>query len=436
MNARDKLLEEARQVPFVLDEQRGVRQRARLVAAVADQRSQRVTGGRLWAAAAVAGLAATVLVALWWAKPSERSAGSSEAVETAAVAATETWWERVPSTTEHVVAGKGEVQLEAGATAHLRSEGNAVSIVLDAGKVRSLVHPGRGTRWGVRAGAYLVEAVGTRFTVDHSGREGRLSVRVEEGTVRVSGGGLGGSEVLLHAGQSLRVEGARVAIDRGTGALGAVSDDVERDGDVAPATGDVPEAAGEDKTRLGDRRGAPSERSAGAEAVAQPTGPAGVGPSAPAERSTSWLTHHLAGEHQRALQVAVEAGFGGLLQEASCGDLSRLADTARLAGDPSRSGAALRASRERCAGTLDGARSAFLLGREADQGAPGDAVSWYGVYLKEAPAGPFAEQALGRRMTAYERLGQRGKAQADARIYLDRYPRGLYAEVARSLLGP
>jgi outer membrane protein assembly factor BamD (BamD/ComL family) len=80
-------------------------------------------------------------------------------------------------------------------------------------------------------------------------------------------------------------------------------------------------------------------------------------------------------------------------------------------------------------------RSAFLLGKIAadQQGAYGDAVSWFEIYQREEPQGSLAEQALGRIVDIHRRKNP-AAARAAAERYLARYPSGAYADVAKRVL--
>jgi hypothetical protein len=78
--------------------------------------------------------------------------------------------------------------------------------------------------------------------------------------------------------------------------------------------------------------------------------------------------------------------------------------------------------------------AAFLLGRleESGQAGIGEAVHWYDTYLAGAPSGPYASEALGRKMMATKQLRGSAEAETLAREYLRRFPTGPYA--ARALL--
>jgi hypothetical protein len=133
------------------------------------------------------------------------------------------------------------------------------------------------------------------------------------------------------------------------------------------------------------------------------------------------------------MDAAEAAGFSAEVARASASELLALSDTARFAGRPARAKEALLAMRRRF-----GARgsSAFLLGKiSADQlRSPGEAATWFEIYLQEEPGGPLAEQALGRLLEIRKR--DTGAARLVAERYLARYPNGAYAALARSLAGP
>jgi hypothetical protein len=78
--------------------------------------------------------------------------------------------------------------------------------------------------------------------------------------------------------------------------------------------------------------------------------------------------------------------------------------------------------------------AAFLLGRLDEVGQPRAAISWYDHYLEEAPAGAYASEALGRKMTAIHRLDGSERARPVAEQYLQRYPSGPYSALAQTIV--
>lgn len=131
-----------------------------------------------------------------------------------------------------------------------------------------------------------------------------------------------------------------------------------------------------------------------------------------------------------------QRGFAALVAEAGADGLSALGDTARLAGDWERARVAYLALRERHPGTREAQAAAFFLGRiDFDRRrAFLEAASWFERYLGEAPEGSFAPQALGRLVEAWQRAGERDRARETARTYLDRYPSGPHAGLAKRVL--
>jgi TolA-binding protein len=92
--------------------------------------------------------------------------------------------------------------------------------------------------------------------------------------------------------------------------------------------------------------------------------------------------------------------------------------------------------RRRFADSAQAREAAFLLGRlhDGEAAGPAQALTWYARYLSEAPRGPFASDALGRKMTLLERSGRHQEALAVARDYVRAFPAGTYANAARVLM--
>jgi hypothetical protein len=129
-------------------------------------------------------------------------------------------------------------------------------------------------------------------------------------------------------------------------------------------------------------------------------------------------------------------GVDAVLEGAPLRDLVALADAARYTGRQDVARRALLAERARFSSSPEARAAAFLLGRIADDGggSPATAIRWYDDYLREAPGGAFAAEALGRKLGALRCAGDPG-ARAAATEYLRLYPEGPYAAQARDLLG-
>ena len=140
------------------------------------------------------------------------------------------------------------------------------------------------------------------------------------------------------------------------------------------------------------------------------------------------------GDFDGVLTAADAQGIDGAIGSAPLGDLVALADAARYRGRSGVAGRALAALRERFAGTPAAVNASFLLGRMADDGGnPGAAINWYSLYLSEG-GGPFSAEALGRKMMAQQRSGNRAGAALSAETYLQRFANGPHASAARDLV--
>jgi TolA-binding protein len=133
------------------------------------------------------------------------------------------------------------------------------------------------------------------------------------------------------------------------------------------------------------------------------------------------------------LEQAEQRGLERTLSQGSLEELAALADAARYAGRSSVAKRVLLAERQRFPGSSAAQSAAFFLGRIAEDGGAGG-IEWYERYVSESPRGPYASQALGRKMMLLYK--QRGimVASAAATDYLSRYPNGHYASAARKLV--
>jgi hypothetical protein len=278
-------------------------------------------------------------------------------------------------------------------------------LAIDSGKLSLHVTPRRSSEWAVAAGPFLIRVTGTRFTTEWQPAEQRLEVRLEHGSVLVSGP-LSDEPIRLRAGQMLSVR--------------------LREREVVIRELEVPLAKVEPVPRVDP---APAQ-------VAQPL-PAeprvSPRPSASAA-SLSWTSELSAGNFEAILKDAKARGIDRVLSSAGSEELAALADAARFRREPALARRALGAQRERFASSSRARDAAFLLGRlEEANGAPQRALSWYDVYLAEAARGTYASEALGRKMLVVQSLHGKQRAAEVAREYLRRFPTGAYAQTARAL---
>lgn len=284
-------------------------------------------------------------------------------------------------------------------------------LMLEDGRAHVQVAHRPGADWQVQAGAYVIHVHGTAFFVEWSASQSRLDVQMESGVVSVDGP-RPSDTLILRAGESLSVrpDGSRVV----TAARAALA------ARAAPAVAQPAPAAppsAEPKVPLV------------APGVAPRATPSAASPSVP------WSERLADGEAAAIIAEAHRRGVSSVLAGASSEDLAALADAARFRNQDQLARRALLAQRRRFQGTARAEEASFLLGRLADGpgGRPADARAWYERYLRDAPVGVYAAEAMGRMMLVLEREQRTSEARAVAAEYLRRFPQGPYARAARGL---
>jgi len=344
--------------------------------------------------------------------------------------------------------------------------------------------------WSVEAGPYVVYVTGTAFDVRWSGTNEVIEVRMRSGSVQV-GGPLLPERVTLRAGQQLTAKLAsgelhigearggdvRVAALEGAGAgAGApVRTQVapqpgEEAPDLAtapvpgaaPATGAEPEIAPAPPPQLpvSPLAARPPQPEPPAPPAVEPPrfphGPPAHAPHAPAaapsrpsalHRGTTarvnpigfaprtWWSASTTGHAARVVAEAEAHGLDKTLLEVDSTALVALADASRYSSRPEVAVRAFVAERQRFPDTPAAHSAAFFLGRLADdRGEVAAGLAWYRRYLSERPQGPYAAEALGRKMLAVERISGRDAARSVAAEYIERFPNGTYLLQAHSIL--
>jgi TolA-binding protein len=310
-----------------------------------------------------------------------------------------------------------QVELGAGARAHVASlTEHGATISVDEGEVRARVVHWEGARWLFDAGPFVVTVTGTAFSLSWTPDEERVDLRLENGSVEV-GGPILDRPISLRSGKwlTLRLRQREILIRDITTAEGAPG------AAASSATASAPEVPGS----------APPAPEDGP-ATSAPPAPDAAPPSA---RKRDWAASVAAGKFEHVVDEAERWGLDACLAGASSDELASLADAARYTNKGGIAKRALLAQRQRFAGSSRAAEAAFLLGRlaESQEGAAA-AVSWFDRTLAEAPSGPYAPEALGRKMVLVEKTSGRGAATKVAREYLLRFPRGTYARAAGALL--
>jgi hypothetical protein len=269
-------------------------------------------------------------------------------------------------------------------------DADGATLTLHEGRLDAhVVHAAR-TRWVVRAGGYAIRVVGTRFAVTWAPGAGALNVRLFEGAVEVSGPGLPATRVA--AGQRLEVASTGAHL--------------------------VPDALDE----------APS--------VDEPLAPPLPPPPRNAPRAGNgepWRELAAGGRYREAL-ASLGAGFAARCRTLGGEDVVWLGDVARLAGDAERATQAYESALRRFP-RQD--RPVFALGQLAFDVRHDyrEAARWFARYLDAHARGPLAAEAAGRLLESWQRAGDEAAARVAAASYLERYPSGAQAGLARQVLG-
>jgi len=274
-----------------------------------------------------------------------------------------------------------------------------------------------GNAWFIQAGPYQVHVTGTAFDVRWSQEKRRFDVDLHRGTVTVTGPHIQG-QLHLQSGQHL------------TSTPDAPSIVTRAEPPAAPAIAPTPAKAGtSDSPKLAPDAAAVSD----AEPTVDLSGSTVEHRESPAAGPMSWSRLVALGDFKRVLDAAQKRGLDNVLASGTQAELAALADAARYGRNTQLARRALLAERKRFPGAAAAHGAAFFLGGiEADGSAA--ALGWYETYLAESPAGPYAPQALGRRMMLVHRRGGFAASAPLAREYLARFAQGPYASAAHKIL--
>jgi hypothetical protein len=296
-------------------------------------------------------------------------------------------------------------------------------IALADGSLDVSVQHRKNTSWRFDAGPFWVHVKGTAFHLAFDAERGHLSLQMLTGTVEVRGPA-DDRVFTLRGGESL---------------------------DLFTGTGPKPPAAAPAESPSSDKgeKGEKVEQNAMPEVASSP-------PSAPAavhgggnfirrrahseehvdlQPPASWSKLIAQGDFSAVVKDAEHRGLDATLASASPADLTSLADAARYTRRNDLAREALLGLRARFPGTDRARDAAFFLGRLAESplSSASAAVAWYETYLNESARGPYAGEALGRELSVLART-DRPRARKLAQVYLERFPHGTQAELAKSLV--
>ncbi|MFT3925563.1 MAG: FecR domain-containing protein [Myxococcales bacterium] len=319
------------------------------------------------------------------------------------------------------------VRLEPGSVLRVSAlDARGARLSLEHGRAMISVRHTSNTHWWFESGPFTTEVVGTRFALGWEPLEQTFRLHMLEGVVRVSGPVLG-PQLRAVAGEivevSLREQRAQLSKDAPspqTVPLAPTPTPSAREIPAHPSQSDSP---------------SPHDTSARRKRAAKP---ASVEPASdehePSEPSFERLARQ--GRYAEAIAAAEALGWETALSSSARGALWLLADAARLARRPELAASAYLRVRARFAGSSEATRSAFALGRLAHdvQRDARAAAEWFTTYLREAPTGTLAQEALGRLLEVQIEAGHTRAAQDTAARYQSQYPQGPHAPLARGQL--
>jgi len=294
---------------------------------------------------------------------------------------------------------------------------HGASLALESGELHAEVVHQAGSAWRVEAGPFTVTVTGTVFDVDWEPSAQQLTVSVSRGSVSVRDSSTG-SEQAVRAPQTLRTTASLHRFELS-----------QTDAPKPPSVS----ANGPQTPAASTASAAPETASDAREAGAVPSA---VASSKADSAASEWRTLARRGSLREAFASAEASGFSQTCASASPAELLLLGDGARLSGKPERAVEALLALRQRYPSDPRRAAAAFALGKVAfdQRGAYEQAAAWFSTSLREQPGGPLAREAAGRLIEALRRADDSAGARRAAREYLDTYPEGPHADLARSVL--
>jgi TolA-binding protein len=363
-----------------------------------------------WGRWALAGVAAVVLVIAAYRLPLAPSDRPLHCiVEGATVGPAET----ITAATSARVLFSDESRLGIEPSAKIRllgTDAHGAQVAIADGEIDVYVKPRKDSSWRFEAGPFSVLVKGTAFRLGFDAAKGRLDLHVKNGVVDVRGP-REDRVLTLRGGESLEL--------------------------FANPPREVPVAAPAQVTTTPPVAAPPESPQAAPTAAKHPAhgGAARLALHDGASHPVLWSDLIAKGDFSAVVRDAERRGLDVTLARGSALDLITLADAARYTRKYETARQALLALRARFAGSDRAKDAAFFLGRLSEVGpASSDAaLTWYDTYLAEAGRGSYASEALGRKLTLLVPL-DRERARKAARTYLQRFPQGNQAELARSVV--
>jgi hypothetical protein len=312
------------------------------------------------------------------------------------------------------------LKLTPGTRGRLRSiTREGARIAVDRGTASFRITPNPARHWWIEAGPFVVSVKGTVFDVSWEPSIERFALELREGIVSVAGPVSDGT-LTLRPGQQVVVNLTR-------------SETIITDGQPAKDTVGEPEAS---EVRRADLALPSATTAPPLPPSALPGSAKTPSPATSVTEVRSWTQELASGHWDRILAEVNRVGIETALNRASSEDLFALADAARYRRQVDLARDALMTQRRRFPNSPRATDALFLLGRveESRGGAATHALAWYDEYLRRAPSGGFAAEALGRKLIISKETHSTVQTRSIAEAYLRQFPKGSYAGTARAIL--
>ena len=292
----------------------------------------------------------------------------------------------------------------------LGTDAHGAQVAVADGSIDVFVKPRKDSSWRFEAGPFSILVKGTAFRLGFDAAKGRLDLHMKTGVVEVRD-----------------PYKDRVSTLRGGDSLELLANPPREASSIAPLQETPPLPPATPLQTL------PARPTALKPLVHD--GPGRLAMHDGASHSASWSDLIAKGDFPGVVQDAERCGLDITLARGSALDLITLADAARYTKKYETARQALLALRARFAGSERAKDAAFFLGRLSEVGTASSdaALTWYDTYLAEADRGPYASEALGRKLTLLVGKDPE-RAHKVARSYLQRFPQGNQAELARSVV--
>ena len=301
----------------------------------------------------------------------------------------------------------------------LGTDAHGAQVAISDGAIDVFVKPRRQSSWRFQAGPFSILVKGTAFRLGFDAAKGRLDLHMKTGVVEVRGP-REDAVVTLRGGESVQLFASPPR--------------------EAPVTASVEVRQESRPAEVSSALPVPTAPETAGRTIAKHAAHGGPGRLAMHDggyviHSVTWSDLIARGDFSAIVQDAESRGMDVTLARGSALDLITLADAARYTRKYETARQALLALRARFAGSDRAKDAAFFLGRLSEIGpASSDAaLTWYDTYLAEAGRGPYASEALGRKLTLLVRVDPE-RARKAARTYLQRFPQGNQSDLARSVV--